>query len=75
MIDPACEVNEKVNREIIDRNQVMEEGTNWPLDINLNETIEAVEETSLIQKKIGRPREEGGPQDHRTRTRSTNFSL
>ena len=45
MIDPACEVNEKATREKNDGNEVVEEGTIPPLDLDPNEVIEADEET------------------------------
>ena len=45
MIDPACEVNEKGTRGKNDGNEVVEEGTNPPLDLDLNEVMEADEET------------------------------
>ena len=45
MMDPACEVNEKGTREKNDGNEVMEEGTNAPLDLDPNEVIEADDET------------------------------
>ena len=45
MMDPACEVNEKGTREKNDGNEVVEEGTSPPLDLDLNEVIEADEET------------------------------
>ena len=45
MMDPACEVNEKSTRENNDGNEVLEEGTNPPLDLDLIELIEADEET------------------------------
>ena len=45
MMDPACEVNEKDARGNNDGNEVIEEGTNPPLDLNPNEIIEADEET------------------------------
>ena len=41
MMDPACEVNEKGTREKNDGNEVAEEGTNTPLDLDPNEVIEA----------------------------------
>ena len=44
-MDPACEVNEKGTREKNDGNEVVEEGTNPPLDLDPNEVILAVEET------------------------------
>ena len=44
MMDPACEVNEKGTREKNDREEVVEEGTNPPLDLDPNEVIEADEE-------------------------------
>ena len=45
MMDPACEVNGKGTRENNDGNEVLEEGTNPPLDLDLIELIEADEET------------------------------
>ena len=45
MMDPACEVNEKGAREKNDGNEVIEEGTNAPLDLDPNEVIEADDET------------------------------
>ena len=45
MIYPACEVNEKGTRKKNDGNEVVEEGTNPPLDLDPNEVIEADEET------------------------------
>ena len=45
MMDPACEVNEKATREKNDGNEVVEEGTSPTLDLDLNEVIEADEET------------------------------
>ena len=45
MMDPACEVKEKGNREENDGNEVVEVGTNTPLDLNPNEVIEADDET------------------------------
>ena len=45
MMDPACEVNEKGTREKNDGNEIVEEGTNTPLDLDLSEVIEADDET------------------------------
>ena len=45
MMDPACEVNEKGTREKNDGNEVVEEGTSPPLDLDPDEVIEADEET------------------------------
>ena len=45
MMDPACEVNEKGTREKNDGNEVIEEGTSKPLDLDPNEAIEADDET------------------------------
>ena len=45
MMDPACEVNEKGTREKNDGNEVVEEGTSAPLDLDPNEVIEADDET------------------------------
>ena len=44
MMDPACEVNEKGTREKNDGNEVVEEGTSTPLDLDTNEVIEADDE-------------------------------
>ena len=45
MMDPACEVNEKGTREKNDGNEVVEEGTIPPLDLDCKEVIEADDET------------------------------
>ena len=45
MMDPVCEVNEKGIREKNDGNEVVEEGTDTPLDLDPNEQIEAEDET------------------------------
>ena len=45
MIDPACEVNEKGTRGRNDGNEVIEEGSSPPLDLDPNEVIEANQET------------------------------
>ena len=45
MMDPACEVNEKGTREKNDGNEIVEEGTDTPLDLDPSEKIEADEET------------------------------
>ena len=45
MMDPACEVNEKGTREKNDGNEIVEEGTDTPLDLDPNEKIEADDET------------------------------
>ena len=45
MMDPACEVNEKGTREKNDGNEVIEEGTSTPLDLDPTEVIEADDET------------------------------
>ena len=44
MMDPACEVNEKGTREKNDGNEVIEEGTRTPLDLDPNDVIEADDE-------------------------------
>ena len=44
MMDPACEVNEKGTREKNDWNEVIEEGTSTPLDLDPNKVIEADDE-------------------------------
>ena len=45
MMGPACEVNEKGTREKNDGNEVIEEGTSTPLDLDPNDVIEADDET------------------------------
>ena len=45
MMDPACEVNERGTRGKNDGNEVVEEGSSPPLDLDTNEVIEADEET------------------------------
>ena len=44
MMDPACEVNEKGTREKNNGNEVIEEGTCTPLDLDPNDVIEADDE-------------------------------
>ena len=44
MMEPACEVNEKVTREKNDGNEVREEGTSTPLDLDPDDVIEADDE-------------------------------
>ena len=44
MMDPSCEVNEKGTREKNDGNEVVEEGTSTPLDLDPNETLPYAEE-------------------------------
>ena len=44
MMDPACDVNEKGAREKNDGNEVIEEGTSTPLDLDPNDVIEADDE-------------------------------
>ena len=44
MLDPACEVYEKGTRKKNDGNELVEEGTSPPLDLDPNEVIEADEE-------------------------------
>ena len=44
-VDPACDVNEKGTRGKNDGNEVVEEGSSPPLDLDPNEVIEADEET------------------------------
>ena len=45
MMDPACEVNEKGTREKNDGNEIVEDSTDTPLDLDPNERIEADDET------------------------------
>ena len=51
MMDPACEVNEKGPRENNDGDEVVEEGTSPPLDLDPNEVIETDEETLLYAEE------------------------
>ena len=51
MMDPACEVNEKGTREKNDGKEVVEEGTDTPLDLDPNEQIEAEDETLLYAEE------------------------
>ena len=51
MMDPACEVIEKGTRGKNDANEVVEEGSSPPLDLDLNEVIEADEETLPYAEK------------------------
>ena len=44
MMDPACEANEKGTREKNDGNEVVEEGTSTPLDLDPKEVIKADDE-------------------------------
>ena len=50
MMDPACEVNEKGTREKNDGNEVVEEGTDTPLDLDPNEQIEADDENLTLRR-------------------------
>ena len=45
MMDPACEIKEKGTREKNDGNEVIEEGTSTPQDLDPNDVIEADDET------------------------------
>ena len=51
MMDPACELNEKVTSEKNDGNEVVEEGTSTPLDLDPNDVIEADDETLLYAEE------------------------
>ena len=51
MMDPTCEVNEKGTRKKNDGNEVVEEGTDTPLDLDPNEVIEAEDETLLYAEE------------------------
>ena len=69
MMDPACEVNEKGTREKNDRNEVVEEGTSPPLDLDPNEVIEADEKTLPYAEEDWRdPRTNGRHQQFGTRS-------
>ena len=45
MMDPACEVNEKGTRGKNNGNEILEEGSTSPLDLDHNEVIETNEKT------------------------------
>ena len=51
MMDPVCEVNEKGTREKNDGNEIVEEKSSPPLDLDPNEVIEADEETLPYAEK------------------------
>ena len=51
MMDPACEVNEKGTREKNDGNEIVEEGTDTPLDLDPNEKIEAGDENLTLRRR------------------------
>ena len=55
MIDPAFEVNEKGTREKNYGNEVVEEGSSTPLDLDPNEVIEADDENLPYADRVGRP--------------------
>ena len=67
MMDPAFEVNEKGTREKNNGNEVIEEGTSTPLDLDPNEVIEADDETL--------PFAEEDWQDHEQREVPKNLEL
>ena len=54
MMDPACEVNEKGTRGKNVGNEVIEEGTSPPLDLDRNEINEADEETLHYAERTGK---------------------
>ena len=51
MMDPACEVNEKGTRRKNDGNEVLEEGSSPPPDLDPNEVIDADEEFLLYAEE------------------------
>ena len=53
MMDPVCEVKEKITSGKNDWNETLEEGSSLPLDRDHNEVIEANEETLPTQKRTG----------------------
>ena len=59
MMDPACEVNEKGTMEKNDGNEVVEEGTSPPLNLDPNEVIEADEDTLLYAEEDWQDPEQG----------------
>ena len=59
MMNPACEVNEKGTKEKNDGNEVIEEGTSTPLDLDPNEVIEADDEFYPTQKRTGKTLNKG----------------
>ena len=54
MMDPACEVNEKGTREKNDGNEVVEEGTDTPLDWIQTNRSKRTMKPYPTQRKIGR---------------------
>ena len=54
MMDPACEVNEKGTREKNDGNEVVEEGTDTPLDLIQTNSSKRTMKPYPTQKRIGR---------------------
>ena len=69
MMNPACEVNEKGTREKNDGNEVLEEGTDLPLDLDSNEVIEADDETlPYAEEDWQDPKQTGGSQKFGTRS-------
>ena len=70
MMDPACEVNEKGTRGKNDENEVVEEVSSPPLDLDPNEVIKADEETLHYAEEDwqGPERTDGGPQEFGTRS-------
>ena len=66
-MDPACEVNEKGTREKNDGNEVIEEGTSTPLDLDPNEVIEADDEIlPYAEEDWQDPEQKGGSQQFGT---------
>ena len=53
LVDPVCGVNEKGTRDKNDRNEVLEKGTNLPLDLYPNDIVEVDEEFLPYAEKLG----------------------
>ena len=68
MMKPACEVNEKGTTGKNDGNEIVEEGSSPPLDLDPNEVIEADEETLPMQKRTGKTPNGWRPLDFGTRS-------
>ena len=63
MVDPACEVNEKGNREKNDGNEVPKEATNPPLELGSYEILRRMKKPYPMQKRLGKPRADRGSQE------------
>ena len=59
LMDPACEVKEKGTREKNDGNEVIEEGTSTPLDLDPNDVMKRTMKLYPTQKRTGRTLNKG----------------